>query len=509
MTGSAIDCYYLPVAAAGDLAAQRYGNLKPVLAQEANVARFTALDCFDQSLHHSGRLLVQTDTTVELISNDSPVTSQPADGKERFITEFQKGPVKQALADFPPLRCLLPLGSGTRHQATLALVDDEDKTHCRAHLVQLTMQAGHSATLVTLQGVKGYDESLSLLRAHIRALGGVTLNCGDVYEQLFLAQPAYDAKPQIHIASDETAFDAANEIISTCIPVARANEAGIAADHDTEFLHDYRIQLRKIRSVLSLFKGVYDDTLTADLKIRFSTLMASTGRLRDLDVYLLEKQKFHALLPNTLHEGLSALFGMFAEERKAEQENVAHLLKGRSYKKEITDLTKFFANPKRLQRGPNADLLAHDYACALIWKRYRKVCKIATAVTPNTQDPEIHELRIHCKKLRYLMDFFGPVFPKAALRSLLKPLKGLQENLGMFNDYSVQQASLQAFLLKLCDDQAHARIEIAQSVGALIVVLHTHQLEERAKVMKSFARFNSPKTQQTFSELFQQRKDGK
>jgi ABC-type methionine transport system ATPase subunit len=50
-------------------------------------------------------------------------------------------------------------------------------------------------------------------------------------------------------------------------------------------------------------------------------------------------------------------------------------------------------------------------------------------------------------------------------------------------------------------DQA-GNLELAQSVGALVAVLHQRQLEERGKVVDSFAHFNSAGTQKTFRDLF-------
>jgi CHAD domain-containing protein len=267
-------------------------------------------------------------------------------------------------------------------------------------------------------------------------------------------------------------------------------------------LHDYRIALRKIRSVLSLFKGVYAEDQTLQLKARFSALMSSTGRLRDLDVYLLERGDFYALVPDSLHDGLDRMFAMFAEERQQALKSLSDHLRSKSYEAEIGKLATQFDSRKRLKPGPNADLSAYDFACKMIWKRYRKICKIASGIDADTEDEEVHELRIHCKKLRYLMEFFGPVFPKPAFKSLIKPLKRLQDNLGLFNDYSVQQESLRAFLTGL-ESQNHAEgLEIAQSAGALIAVLHQRQLAERAKVVESFARFNSRETQKTFRNLF-------
>lgn len=491
---------------AEQLIARPVGKLTPVPGDETEALPFIALDCFDQSLRRSGHLLLEAGRDFELLRDGKPLITLPATGKPRFITEFSESALKQALSGLSPLRKLLPAGSGTRAVTSLIFVDDEGKTHCRARLLRFETDEGRSLHLVELQGIRGYSKSLKLLQMHIQRLGGTPVRCSALYSQLFPTRVSYDAKPDILISSSETAFDAATKIIASCLPVLRANEAGIIADHDTEFLHDYRIQLRKIRSVLSLFKGVYDAAQTAELKARFSALAAPTGRLRDLDVYLLEKDTYSHLLPESLQDGLDRLFEIFSEQRAAEHAKLSKHLRSTAYKREIARLAKLFKRPKELKPGVHAGLAAHEYACERIWQHYRKVRKAAMAIGADTPDADIHELRIRCKKLRYLIEFFSPVFPAPALSKVLKPLKRLQEHLGLFNDYSVQQEALHAFL---APDKGRndAGIAVAQSVGALIAVLHGRQLEERDSVLMSLGRFNRPGTQQAFSALFQNQED--
>lgn len=507
MIKSKIDCYLLSAAAISSLSSRASGGFIPALALGDEPVAFNALDTFELSIRHSKRLLLQTAATLVLLDNDCLVVSQPVKSKPRFITDVPKGPVASALTGLSSIRSLLPIESGQMQAAALAFRDDEGKTVCRAQLLFLATEKGNSTALLRLQGIKGYDAALDLLRDHILELGGIAFNGHTLYGQLFPTQAAYDSKPVIPIPSDATAFVAANDIISAYIPIAQANEPGIIANHDTEFLHDYRVQLRKIRSVLSLFKGVYDDTQTQSLKARFAALVAPTGQARDLDVYLLEKRAYYHLVPKSLHRGLNTLFSMFARQRNEQQIALSRYLGSARYKQEISSLAKLFAKPENVKRGANAELQAHAFACALIWKRYRTVCKIATNIGPDTNDDEVHSLRIHCKKLRYLMEFFGPIFPPEAFASLLKPLKGLQNTLGKFNDYSVQQEHLHAALRTMSESRNPPGLEVAQSVGALVAVLHNRQLQERAKVMRRFARFNSRKTQLTFSALFKEQKD--
>jgi len=494
-------CYSLSLAGAKKLENDGFNKLKAVWTQDGEAVPFAVLDCFEQPLRGSGRLLLETRETLELLLSDGQVLTQSAKRSGDFVSDLCDGPVKDALADLSDLRILMSIGTGEIRLETLTLVDDVEKIQCRAHLRTLTTEEG-GALLMTLRGVRGYDKALSVLRRKLVGLGACALGRGAVYLQLFPGQPGYQAKPKIDLTKDMVAVDAANDIIAAYIPVVRANEAGIIADHDSEFLHDYRIALRKIRSVTSLFKGIYKPDQTADLKARFSDLMSTTGRLRDLDVYLLEKQKFYDLLPQTLHGGLDMLFSRFAQERGEEQAKLALHLQSKSYEKEIAKLEKLFRRRKKLTRGPNAELSAGKYSSKLIWKRYRKVCETAAGIDTNTTDEEVHALRIHCKKLRYLMEFFAPLFPQGQVKSLVKPLKHLQDNLGLFNDYAVQQDSLAALLRQLGRGRQTGALELAQSIGALIAMLHLRQLEERAKVTESFAQFNSDHTRQTFRTLF-------
>ncbi|SNY91265.1 CHAD domain-containing protein [Cohaesibacter sp. ES.047] len=494
--------HYLPTYSADGLTDESFGKLRLTYAPSNDGFSATLLDTFDHALRRSGRLLVAGEGMLELMDRDGSPVRQAARQTGGFVADFDDGAVKEAIADVPALRALLAIGDVDLCAISAALVDDEEKTHVRVQLMQVSTSDGFMGLLVTLRALRGYEKSRSAALDRLAALGGKPLKAADLYTRLFPKRLAYNTKPKIRIGNDEEAFDVATDIIAAHLPVARANEAGIIEDIDTEFLHDYRIALRKTRSVLSLFKGVYDDETTRSLKDRFSTLMAPTGRLRDLDVYLLEKQKFYDLLPQSLHGGLDQMFALFAAERQDVQQTMAGLLSSKAYRREITDLQKLFRKPKRLGRGPKADLHAHSYASKLIWKRYRKICKIAKGIGPETDDREVHELRIHCKKLRYLMEFFAPIFPKAEFKSLIRPLKRLQDNLGSFNDYSVQKETLAAFVEGLNVKQKKQQMEIAQTVGALIAILHRRQLEERAKVVDNFARFNSKETQKTFRHLF-------
>ncbi|NVO25302.1 CHAD domain-containing protein [Donghicola mangrovi] len=498
-----VPIFLVPAEALTAFAGATTGKLTKHMTRSEEDMPFALLDTFDETLRQSGMCLLQAGGELTLWTADGEVLTQTGvDQPAGFVADLAEGPVKLALACVPELRSLIPLAQGRLQTAQLALLDKEGKTQARARFHILTPDLGHRIAIAQLQGLRGYDKAFAQLQADLLGAGAVPYADRHPLIALLPEHAPYVAKPDLELEADATVFDTANAIIAAYLPVARQNEQGVVDDIDVEFLHDYRIALRKIRSVVSLFKGVYSDKQTERLKQRFSDLMAPTGRLRDLDVYLLERDFFFDLVPQSLHGGLERMFDMFAAERTVAHQKLAKHLKSKGYATEITKLVSLFEAPKRLHRGPDADSQAHDFASALIWKRYRKICKIAEAIDDQTEDEEVHELRIHCKKLRYLMEFFAPAFPAEEFKSLIKPLKKLQDNLGLFNDYSVQQDSLRAFLDGLGTDDHAGNMQLAQSVGALIAVLHQRQLGERQKVVESFQSFNSPETQQTFRDLF-------
>ncbi|WP_170428008.1 CHAD domain-containing protein [Ruegeria arenilitoris] len=479
-------------------------GLSPEFEAPAAARPFDLLDCHDQSLRAEGRLLIEVDGALQLLQADRDVLVQACSGKGKFVQDLPDGPVKTAVKGFPKLRALMSIGSGLIESGSFAVLDDLQKTQVRGSVVTLSTDKGQ-ATLLTVQPMRGYDRAFHAVCAALKTMAASGFDV--VFASLFPGVTPYNAKPDVPLGTQEPSIEVAADIIRTYLAVARQNEAGVISDIDTEFLHDYRVSLRRVRSVLSLFKGVFSPEQTDALKREFSDLMAPTGRVRDLDVYLLEKDIYFNLIPPNLHQGAEAMFAQFAKERTRALTALSRRFRSAAYSKKMDELAALFADLNGLEPGPNADRGAYGYACALIWKRYRKVCKLARGITPGTSDEIVHDLRIDCKKLRYLMEFFGPLLDKGDFKTLIKPLKKLQDNLGLFNDYSVQQEALLEFVTTQSNAQGRANAQLAMSVGGLIAVLDQRQKAERDRVIANFQHFDSPDIQNLFRTLFHHKED--
>ncbi len=177
------------------------------------------------------------------------------------------------------------------------------------------------------------------------------------------------------------------------------------------------------------------------------------------------------------------------------------MLQSESYAQTLDELARQLASPHLLAAGPQSYDPANQFARRLIWKRYKNVCAVAGKITADTPDDDVHDLRIQCKKLRYAMEFFVPLFPENLIKQRIKDLKQLQDNLGRFNDYVVQQHALQEFLNGYSRRHRNA-FTLAGSIGALIALLYHRQLNERRQVVANFQRFGSAGIRAAFAELF-------
>lgn len=472
---------------------------------------FRLLDSFDGAVRGADQALIESGGRWLVVTGAGAVLAAEVPKGARRLADLPEGPVRDALSQVSALRSFRTLAEGRMASRRIGIVDEEGKTVARLDLLALTA-GGAEVTLMALRALRGYGAAFRALAAALPAAGGP----GEITARL--APGLIDPKPQPVLPDDPTAADVAHAIIRAGLVTMRETEAGIVEDRDTEYLHDHRVALRRIRAVVGLFQGVWPEETRAELKAGFGALMARTGRLRDLDVYLLDRAAFFDLVPASLHPGLDLLFARFAKDRAAERRALARWLQSPDYAAARDGLAAHFNVPGGPPHGPEADTPALPYASALLWRRYRKTVTAAAAIGPETPDEEVHELRIHAKKLRYLLEAFAPVFGPKALRPLVKPLKALQEELGLFNDASVQRAALQAIPLgdgrKAGRDKAgrgkagrgpgHGKddLALAASLGALTAVLDQRQRSQRQRVEAGLAQFLAPEVRDSYSAQF-------
>ena len=100
-----------------------------------------------------------------------------------------------------------------------------------------------------------------------------------------------------------------------------------------------------------------------------------------------------------------------------------------------------------------------------------------------------------------MIEFFRSLYEPRELRKLVKSLRTLQDNLGDFNDFEVQQVTLRRFARRMLEE-GKGNIDTLMAMGQLIERLKKGQLKERQRFSKRFAKFSSQVNQKRFRSLF-------
>lgn len=239
----------------------------------------------------------------------------------------------------------------------------------------------------------------------------------------------------VALEAQEAATAAVMRVLAMLLESANACEAGILTDRDPEYLHHYRVCLRKARSLAGLFKKDLGPDRFARLALRLREFAAATGDLRDLDVFLASRDAYSDRLPAALRPDLAAVFGQVERLRTTSWQQLAERLGGSDYRRQMEALANSLdgsvSAPVQHALRPRVD--------GKILRQYRRICHAAAL---DTGDSELHRLRIECKKLRYLLELFGELYPAQIGAKLIEHLKTLQDALGEHHDSMVQRELL-------------------------------------------------------------------
>jgi CHAD domain-containing protein len=157
--------------------------------------------------------------------------------------------------------------------------------------------------------------------------------------------------------------------------------------------------------------------------------------------------------------------------------------------------------PPSSATATNAELPVIDMARQRIYKRYRGIVKMGSRILAKPEDEMLHVLRIECKKLRYLLEFFAGLFPRKKVKTLIEQLKNLQDNLGDFNDLCIQQEYLLNISAELPASQRQLQKTLV-AIGSLIETLDHKKQSVKDAFAKTFTDFAAPENQALFRELF-------
>ncbi len=238
--------------------------------------------------------------------------------------------------------------------------------------------------------------------------------------------------------SDE---EAARRLALKALSAARAAERRLDDRNDPEALHDFRVAVRRLRSLLRAYKPQLETAVRKKDRNRLREIQRATGGGREAEVALewLTKQQ-HDLAPEHL-TGLNWLSAKLLARRR----ECAQALDGEvreSFKRSAERLEERLAI-MRSEQNLLADRPHVSFARTLanLTEAHATDLLVQLGQIARMDDADaLHEARIMGKRLRYLLEPVRAYVDEA--QPVVKKTKRLQDVLGDLNDVHVLMAEI-------------------------------------------------------------------
>lgn len=261
----------------------------------------------------------------------------------------------------------------------------------------------------------------------------------------------------------------------------KANDPGVRK-RDPDSVHQLRVAARKIRSALSSFRSLTDQSQAQSLRDELQWLAGAVGTARDLDVMRMRIAHAIDAEPPGLDTGQAR---QHLEERltasfeEAIAQGIAALSSDR-YFQLLDSLDGFLANPPLSASAHKKSAVKIQGLVNAELRRLKKAVRFVVVSEEEGLDGgALHEVRKGAKRLRYAADAAAPIFGKQATKASRRAQK-IQTILGEHQDSLVVRERLSS----LVQDSP----EPGARVGFIYGRLHSLEQQRAAEARTKFVR---------------------
>lgn len=293
-------------------------------------------------------------------------------------------------------------------------------------------------------------------------------------------QPVRAAK--VTLAPDVAAPQALAAIATDCLVQMGGNAEAMRAGRDGEFLHQLRVGLRRLRSLLQLAAGVHDTAEIAAIDRGLVELGQVFGPARDWDV--LAAGTLAAIAPHLEDKerrGFQRLRLRASRRRRMHRAAMQAEAASQRFTCLLLALGRLRIGLELAAPDPPATALGRE-ALDRSERRLRKRGKRLRQADAAAR----HRVRVAAKKLRYAAEFFAPLFRHAGAKAYVDALAKLQGTLGHLNDMAVAARLIDELLPTVRPD-----VELSRAAGIVrgwTAAMSARELERLPKSWRQFAR---------------------
>jgi inorganic triphosphatase YgiF len=217
-------------------------------------------------------------------------------------------------------------------------------------------------------------------------------------------------------------------VSSVATQIQNNRRVGLETD-DPEGPHQLRVGLRRLRSALRAFRPLIDTPTLQEMDKHAQALARIVGELRDADVFI---NDIYAPVADQAgdHKGLRALKDTLQHHRNCKRGVVRMALEGLHWSHLQLHLVLC---PQTIAACARLDEPVDGFSHKAIDQAWKKTAKNGKRLDSLSSEAR-HKMRKRLKNLRYMAEFFAPLYPACRVKPFVKRLKRLQNAFGCIND---------------------------------------------------------------------------
>lgn len=255
---------------------------------------------------------------------------------------------------------------------------------------------------------------------------------------------------------------------------------------DPHDIHQTRVILRRLRVIFSALKRVSSNNEFDALNGEARRISALLGKVREYDVV----QDLINSVPNDHINNdhcIDELISQIKDKKEYSLEHSKIVISEGMAAIFIIKVERFLNKSGYLklvyEEDSDNQLAGIDKISSLVLTKIERRVKKRGEKLKELHDIGRHQLRIDLKRLRYLTDFFAPIYEKKAIKEYIKHISELQEYLGAHNDIVNGELLIQQISNNLSQS--------SQFTAGKIIGWHTHaNLKTTKKLFKRWKKFS-------------------
>jgi len=308
-----------------------------------------------------------------------------------------------------------------------------------------------------------------------------------------------NSRIKVKLSDDEFIPLALRRVFLSLLDTICTNESGVKKQIDSEFLHAYRVAVRRTRSLLGQVKKIIPPDKLQSFDDEYAWLSALTGPARDYDVMLLEFADYQEMLSDYQTTDFMVLRNYLQQQRNQAYASLSEDLQSHRYA-ELKQNWQDFLESNEFATGKGSQHKIGKFANKHIIHIYKTVLSEGKSIGPASPVEAFHQLRKSCKKLRYLLEMFRDLYSPGKVKVLIKELKILQDDLGELQDLEAHSEILQNFLSQEISNK-DGKHEPVNTIQQLIDKMHTRKQVIMENFHEKFSLFASKKVKKMFTDL--------